>query len=201
VFHQQLDAISYRLDQNGPFNPTVSLKNVPLDELSIVPGAPLPSGSKATPSGIQPDAKIPTVLSYNFKIEQQLRPSVSLGVGYVGSRGYHEILAQDANLPVPTLTSGSVYFAPGAPLANPAVGNTTTWWSSGHSSYNALQIDVNHRLSRGLQLRAVYTFSKSERPRLRHVSAESTYRLGPVDVRREALRRDQRDLRDPHRSR
>lgn len=161
MFHQQLDAISYRLDQNGPFNPTVSLKNVALDGLSIVPGAQLPSGSKATPSGIQPDTRIPTVLSYNFKIEQQLWASVSLGVGYVGSRGYHEILALDANLPVPALTDGAIYFAPGSPLANPAVGNTTTWWSSGHSSYNALQIDVNHRSSRGLQLRTVYTFSKS----------------------------------------
>jgi hypothetical protein len=59
------------------------------------------------------------------------------------------------------LSNGAIYFAPGSPLANPAVGNTTTWWSSGHSSYNALQIDVNHRLSRGLQLRGVYTFSKS----------------------------------------
>ena len=161
VFHQQLDAISYRLDQNGPFNPTVSLKNVPLDGLAIVPTAPLPSGSKATPSGIQPDSKIPTVLSYNFKIEQQLWPSVSLGVGYVGSRGYHEILAVDANLPVPSLTNSGLYFAPGSPLANPAVGNTTTWWSSGQSSYNAFQIDVNHRLSHALRLRAVYTFSKS----------------------------------------
>jgi hypothetical protein len=161
ISHQQLDAISYRLDQNGPFNPTVALKNVPLDGLNIIPGGPLPSGSQVTPSGIQPDTKIPTVLSYNLKIEQQLWPSVSLGVGYVGSRGYHEILALDANLPVPTLSNGAIYFAPGSPLANPAVGNTTTWWSSGHSSYNALQIDVNHRLSRGLQLRGVYTFSKS----------------------------------------
>ena len=161
VFHQQLDAISYRLDQNGPFNPTVSLRNVALDGLSIIPGAPLPAGSKATPSGIQPDAKIPTVLSYNFKIEQRLGPSVSLGVGYVGSRGYHEILALDANLPLPTSNQGALYFAPGSPLANPAVANTTTWWSSGHSSYNAFQLDVNHRMSHGLQLRAVYTFSKS----------------------------------------
>ena len=39
---------------------------------SDLPGAALPSGSKITPSGIQPDAKTPTVLSYNFKIEQQL---------------------------------------------------------------------------------------------------------------------------------
>ena len=161
LLHDQLDAISYRLDQNGPFNPTVSLKNIPLDGLSIVPGAPLPSGSKPTPSGIQPDAKIPTVLSYNFRLERQIRPSLVLAVGYVGSRGYHEILALDANLPVPTIVNGAVYFAPGAPLANPAVGNTTTWWSNGHSSYNALQIDANHRSRHGVGFRVVYTFSRS----------------------------------------
>jgi hypothetical protein len=68
IHHSQLDSLSYRLDQNGPFNPTVALKNIPLAGLEIIPGAPLPSGSKATPSGIQPDAEIPTVLSYNFKI-------------------------------------------------------------------------------------------------------------------------------------
>jgi len=161
IFHHQLDAISYRLDQNAPFNPTVSLKNVALDGLLIIPGAEPPSGSKLIPSGIQPDAAIPTVLSYDVRIEQQIRPSLSVAAGYVGSRGYHQILAVDANLPVPTSVSGSIYFAPGSPLANPAVGNTTTWWSSGHSNYNALQIDVNRRFSGGLQFRSVYTFSKS----------------------------------------
>jgi hypothetical protein len=171
VYHDQLDSLSYRLDQNGPFNPTVALKNVSLDGLQIVPGSTLPSGSKATPSGIQPDADIPTVLSYRFKIEQEVAPGWSLGVSYVGSHGYHQILAIDANLPVPTicpnapcpasLAPGTIYYPSGAPLANPNVGNTTTWWSNGHSSYNALQIDVNHRFSHGLQLRGVYTFSKS----------------------------------------
>ena len=161
IFHHQLDAISYRLDQNAPFNPTVSLKNVALDGLRIVPGAVPPSGSKPAPSGIQPDAAIPTVLSYDLRIEQQIRPSLSVGVGYVGSRGYHQILALDANLPVPTTINGPIYFAPGSPLANPAVGNTTTWWSSGHSNYNALQIDLKRRFTGGLEFRAVYTFSKS----------------------------------------
>lgn len=171
IYHDQLDSLSYRLDQNGPFNPTVALKNVSLDGLQIVPGSTLPSGSKATPSGIQPDAKIPTVLSYRFKVEQEVAPGWSLGVSYVGSHGYHQILAIDANLPVPTicpnspcpasLGPGTIYYPSGAPLANPNVGNTTTWWSNGHSSYNALQIDVNHRFSHGLQLRGVYTFSKS----------------------------------------
>ena len=46
-------------------------------------------------------------------------------------------------------------------LANPAVWNTTNWNSEGVSSYNALQVDVNHRLAHGLQIRGVYTFGKA----------------------------------------
>ena len=171
IYHAQLDSLSYRLDQNGPFNTTVSLKNVSLNGLSIVPGAAPPSGSLVSPSGIQPDAWIPTVVSYTFKVEQELARLWSVSAGYTGSRGYHEIISIDANLPAPAicpaspcpagLAAGTLYIAPGTPLANPKVANTTTWWSNGQSSYNALQIDVNHRLARGLQIRGVFTLSKS----------------------------------------
>jgi hypothetical protein len=171
IYHAQLDSLSYRLDQNGPFNTTVSLKNVSLNGLTIVPGAAPPSGSLVSPSGIQPDARIPTVESYTFKVEQELTPSLSVSAGYAGSRGYHEILSIDANLapaticPAPScsasLPAGTLYIASGTPLANPKVANTTTWWSSGHSNYNALQVDVSRRLARGFQIRAAYSLSKS----------------------------------------
>ncbi len=59
------------------------------------------------------------------------------------------------------LGAGTVYYPSGAPLANPNLANTTTWFSEGLSSYNALQVDVSHRLTQGLQVRGVYTWSKS----------------------------------------
>ncbi len=161
LYHALLDNLSYRLDQNGPFNTTVAIKNLPLAGLNIAPGAALPSGALVSPSGIQPDAKTPTVESYTLRIEQQLTKDLSLAVGYVGSRGYHEVISIDANLPVPTLVNGSIFFPPGSPLANPKLANTTTWWSSGDSNYNALQVDVNHRLGHGFQIRGVYTYAKS----------------------------------------
>jgi hypothetical protein len=46
-------------------------------------------------------------------------------------------------------------------LANPAVANTTHWFSQGVSSYNGLEVDVNHNFSHGLQFRGAYTFSKA----------------------------------------
>jgi hypothetical protein len=94
-----------------------------------------------------------------------------LAIGYVGSHGYHEIVSVDANQPFPTicpsapcpatLPAGTIYYPTGAPLANPKLAYTTSWFSEGDSNYNALVVDVNHRFSHGLQLRGVYTWSKS----------------------------------------
>ncbi len=158
LYHALLDNLSYRMDQNGPFNTTLAIKNLPLAGLN---GLALPAGALVSPSGIQPNANTPTVESYTLRVEQQLTKNLSLAVGYVGSRGYHEIISIDANLPTPTFVNGNIFYPAGSPLANPQVANTTTWWSSGDSNYNALQVDVNHRLAHGLQIRGVYTHSKS----------------------------------------
>ena len=171
VHHNLLDNLSFRLDQNAPFNTTISLKKVAIDSIHLVPGAPLPAGGLIGPAGVQPDLKTATVQSYSFKVEQKIAPNTSLTVGYVGSRGYNEIFAVDANQPAATicpaspcpatLAAGTVYYPPGAKLANPKLANTTSWFSNGDSNYNALEVDVNRRFSHGLQLRGVYTFSKS----------------------------------------
>ncbi|HUA21341.1 MAG TPA: carboxypeptidase-like regulatory domain-containing protein [Bryobacteraceae bacterium] len=171
IYRALLDNLDYRLDQTAPFNTTQSLKNVSVEGLSIAPDGALSAGSKISPSGIQPDAYTPTVLTWSFKLEQQIAPQTSLALGYVGSHGYHELLSLDANIPFPTvcpaspcpasLASGTIYFPSNAALMNPALANTTTWMSEGLSSYNALQVDVNRKFSHGFQIRGVYTFAKS----------------------------------------
>jgi Carboxypeptidase regulatory-like domain len=171
IYRALLDSIDYRLDQTAPFNTTQTLKNVPVSSLSIDPGTPAPTGAKISPSGIQPDAYTPTVLTWSFRVKQQIAPDTALTLGYVGSHGYHELLSLDANIPFPTicpaspcpssLSDGSIYFPSGARLMNPSLANTTTWMSEGLSSYNALQVDVSRRFRRGFQIRGVYTFAKS----------------------------------------
>jgi hypothetical protein len=171
IYRALLDNLDYRLGQTAPFNATESLKNVSVAGLQIVPGSALPAGAKISPSGSQPDLYTPTVITWTFKVEQQIAPNTSLGLGYVGSHGYHELLSLDANEPMPTicpaapcpanLASGTVYYPSGAPLANPSLANTTTWFSEGLSSYNALQVDANRRFANGFQLRGVYTWSNS----------------------------------------
>lgn len=170
IYRDLLDNLDYRLDQAAPFNTTDTLKNVSLTGLQIVPGSALPSGALISPSGVQPDAYTPTILSYTLKVEQQIAPNTSLSVGYVGSHGYHEMLSLDANEPFPSICStdcptgvapGELYYPSGAKLANPKLANTTSWFSEGDSSYNALEVDANKRFSSGFQLRGVYTYSKS----------------------------------------
>jgi Carboxypeptidase regulatory-like domain len=171
IYRALLDNLDYRLDQTAPFNTTNTLKNVPLSSIQIAPGQGPPSGTLVSPSGVQPDAFTPTALTWSLSIEQQIAPNTSLTIGDVGSHGYHQLLSEDVNEPIPTicpaspcpssLPSGTVYYPKGAPYANPALANTTTWISQGVSSYNGLELDVNHRFDQGFQLRGVYTWSKN----------------------------------------
>ena len=168
VYYALLDNLSYRLDQNPPYNTVYAVKSIPFS--SIAPGKAY-AGAKVIPSGVQPNLQTPTVESYTFKIEQQIAPNSALSVGYIGSHGYHELLSLDTNLPVPTVCPGSpcpmgyptgaFFFPANAPLANNSVWNTTNWFSEGVSSYNGLQVDVNRRVARGLQFRGAYTFAKA----------------------------------------
>jgi Carboxypeptidase regulatory-like domain len=168
LYYALLDNLSYRLDQNGPFNSVFAVKNIAFS--SIAPNAAY-AGARLIPSGVQPDLKTPTVESWSLKVEQQLSASTSLGVSYIGSHAYHELLSVDANLPTPTICpaspcpagypAGAYYYPAGAALANNSVWNTTHWLSQGISSYHGLEVDVNRRLGRGLQFRGVYTFAKT----------------------------------------
>jgi len=174
TYYSLLDALSYRLDQNPPYNAVFAIKKNSLasDVAAIAaytPGGALPAGASISPSGVDPRLKTPTVESYTLKVEQQIATNASLSVGYVGSHAYHELLSTDSNTPFPTICPIScppgypagIYYNPTSTLANPALANATTWFSYGTSSYNGLEVDLTDRLSHGLQFRAVYTYSKS----------------------------------------
>jgi hypothetical protein len=168
TYYALLDNLSYRLDQNGPFNTVYAVKSIPFS--SVSPDATY-SKAKVTPSGVQPDLKTPTVETWNLKIERQIFANTTLDIGYVGSHGYHELLSLDANLPTPTICpaspcpatypAGTLSFPSGAALANNAVWNTTHWFSEGISSYHGLEVVLNRHWTNGLQFRGVYTLSKT----------------------------------------
>jgi hypothetical protein len=168
LYYALLDNLSYRLDQNGPFNTVFAVKNIPF--ASIAPKSTY-TGAKIIPSGVQPDLRTPTVESWSLKVERELFSNISLGVGYIGSHGYHGLLSVDANLPAATICplspcpagypTGAIYYPANAPLANNAIWNTTHWLSEGISSYNGWEVDVNRRFGKSFQFRGVYTLAKA----------------------------------------
>ncbi|MGC2399644.1 MAG: carboxypeptidase-like regulatory domain-containing protein [Acidobacteriaceae bacterium] len=169
VHRALLDALDYRLDQTAPFNTTLSFSNTTVDKLTQLAAGAAGGSGQISPSNVQPDIYTPTVLSWTFRIEQQIAPATSLTVGYVGSHGYHQILSEDQNTPATVtcpascpaaLAPGTIYY-PSTVKANPNVANTTSWASQGISNYNALEVDVRRQLSRGLQLRGVYTYASN----------------------------------------
>ena len=99
--------------------------------------------------------------SWNFNVQRELTPNFAVMIGYFGSKGTHLILRRNINQPIngvrpyPTLSPSSPIF-PGTPL-----GNITQAEGTGNSTYNALWISANKRLSRGLLFSASYTRSKS----------------------------------------
>jgi len=183
MYNDLQDALGYRTDQNAPFNPTYSLPSEPVSQLPISTTAAVPATAKLVPGGVQPDLQTPTLVSWSLRIQQQLSENTAVTVGYIGSHGYHELVGVDANEPFPVICPASpcpaaypstfpagiagtavpagTYYIPTATKANPAIANTWTYFSEGDSSYNALQVDVNHRFSSSFSLRGVYTWSKT----------------------------------------
>jgi hypothetical protein len=186
MYNDLQDALGYRMDQNAPFNPTFGISSLPVANFPV-PVSPVPANAKLSPGGVQPDLKPPTLISYSLRVEQELTPNTSLTVGYIGSHGYHEIIGLDANEPAPVICPTSpcpatfpanfgaltgtpvpagTYYTPGAcsasvPSCNFNLLGTWTWFARGNGSYNALQVDLTHRFSRGLSLRGTYTWSKA----------------------------------------
>jgi hypothetical protein len=144
-------------------------------------GAPSTSCSIFAPQGIEPAAKTPAVNEWNLTVEQQIGANTAVRIGYVGSFGYHGLLSLDPNtIPAQicdvaagcrngTVPQGTRYIptlpAPPAPATtarpNPFLGAGFFWYTEGNSSYNALQFEVNRRLSQRLQFRANYTWAKN----------------------------------------
>jgi hypothetical protein len=116
---------------------------------------PLSSASAALPAitpptsnggaliGIDPRLQSPYTLEWNFALEQALGKQQSLSVSYVGAAGRR--LLQTIVVRKPN--------------ANLAFGGGTT--NAATSDYNALQLQFQRRLSRGLQALASYTWSHS----------------------------------------
>lgn len=105
---------------------------------------------------MDPLAKNPYSMQWNFGIAKQLNPSTTVNVDYVGSGGRRLDVGGYYNV---ALTPG-----PGDPRARqpyPYIHATYYDRSIGRGNYNALQFNLNKRFSTGLAYQISYTYSKA----------------------------------------
>ncbi len=189
MYYSLIDDLSFLMNSLPPYNGNASFAGVALPSIlpiatgtqppqSCGPGIPSPCTTFA-PQGVQPDAKTQAVNEWNFTVERQLNKETALRIAYVGSFGYHGLISIDPNS-IPTqvcanaqgcLAGGNgsakskvaqgVSYIPVGVRPNPYLSGGFFWYTEGNSSYNALQTDVTRRLTRDLEFRANYTWSKN----------------------------------------
>jgi hypothetical protein len=130
---------------------------------------PLGAGSAAPPNlgpnqlttTGNPTFKVPSYAAFNLSLQQQLAPTTTFEIAYVGSASRHMLGELDMN--IPTLSTREAN--PTAPLNNirPYLGYADfhTRLPVFTGNYSSLQVSLNHRTRRDLTLGVSYTWSKN----------------------------------------
>jgi Carboxypeptidase regulatory-like domain len=121
-------------------------------------------GGGGLDQGVNPNYRDPQANQWNLTLERQLSSSNTLRVSYVGMYSYRLNITEDLNqIPASTTpylpTATSPYVDPRAPYPNWFTLYST--FNAGKENYNALQVEVIHRISHGLTFDANYTYAKN----------------------------------------
>jgi hypothetical protein len=133
---------SFKFLLGPPLGGTSTFPLSPTDA-SPPPIVPPNASNGDTLFAFDPHLRLPYTLEWNVAVEQALGKQQSLSSSYIGSAGRR--LLQAASIASPNANLGTAVL----------YGNTAT------SDYNALQLQFNRRMSRGLQMLASYTWSHS----------------------------------------
>jgi hypothetical protein len=114
---------------------------------------------------IQPNPSRNYVMEWNLNVQRQVSESVTVMVGYTGSRGVHQpFRVEDMNIPVPDIHVPQGYIWSPAVQGHPV--NSTfgqieglMWIAS--SSYHSLQAQIKKNMSHGLQAQGSFTWGRS----------------------------------------
>ena len=114
---------------------------------AIAAPPPITPASLASPEAVlyafDPHLQLPYTLQWNVALEETLGSRQSISVSYVGSTGKRLLQTASISAPNPSFSVADL------------TGNTAS------SDYNAVQVQFQRRLSRGLQALASYTLSHS----------------------------------------
>ena len=172
VFNQtrvSANAIWTDVARNPPIVDTPRIFYGNMDTLLQSSGTLFPSSV----TGFDPDAPTPVTYNYSLGVQHNIGFGTVVDVAYVGSVSRHlqqqrninqipyrarhlEVNPQNVNPTVANTPLPDDFLRP-----YPGYGNITYYENGGTSNYNALQVAVNRRFTRGLQFGVAYTWSKT----------------------------------------
>jgi hypothetical protein len=126
------------------------------------PGSGVRAGSVGTfefRTANQIDFRPPQMYQWSLSVDRQLNRSTGLRLSYIGNKSSHMPWAPDINQP-----QSSTQFFSQRPLTDrpfPHWGLIYSRDAGANSVYNALQTEVNRRLSKGLSFNFAYTLAKN----------------------------------------
>jgi hypothetical protein len=134
--------------------------------LAPTPGCTTPSQVCTLTGGVmETNPKRNYVLQWNINVQRQITPSLTASVGYLGSRGVHLLeRGDDGDMVIPTQTSAGFLWpahSTSKDRINPNFGGMRFLFWGTDSSYRALQMSVQKRMSHAFQFGGSYTYSKS----------------------------------------
>ena len=146
---------------------------------NVIPTPVYPNTLSGTPSRstnivvLSPDFQNPKIHQADFILEREIARNTVVSVSYLYSGGRNLTAYVDLNLPNPTATRTytviggefdgqtftTPFFAGARPISN--FGQILETQSSSTSRYDALVLQANRRMTKGLQVQANYTFSRA----------------------------------------
>jgi hypothetical protein len=146
--------------QDPPLVQTATINNTQFDHplagssaVSLGPNHLVSTGNPAMPN--------PYYQDFNLGVQQQVRPGTVLEIGYVGSVGRQLLGERDVNQPTlqARAANPTAYVTAVVPYAG------YSWFASRipaySSSYNSLQVAVQHHTQNGLTLGIAYTWGRT----------------------------------------
>jgi hypothetical protein len=154
--------VTLDVDQAGPFaNPYGGTVADPFPAPPPGPSATFPGNpSVMTYDPFHYKYQTPVNYDWNLTLEQQLTENLLFHVGYIGNHGSHGLETWELNPAVYT-PGGDNSTGTNARRLFPGIGNITDLVHDVNSSYNALQVTLQKRVSHGFSILANYTWSKA----------------------------------------
>jgi hypothetical protein len=125
-------------------------------------GYPLLTATTFQEAYIEHQPKRDYVMQWNLNVQRELTSNLTATVGYIGSHGVHQpFRTEEFNNVTPQLTSAGYLVPLNGTLINPNFGSIKGSVYNNTSSYDALQVGIQKRMSDGVRAQGSFTWGKS----------------------------------------